>query len=197
MKTKYQDGNADLFICVGEESLNIDTDVSLLYVYDFDWNEMLSPWPSERIFKTQQDFAGRAEETMTFIHQQIAKLPRTYEHIILCGYSLAGLFSLYACTKMDCWDGVVCCSGSLWYPGIVDYMLHTPLQAKYVYMSLGDKEKKAAQPLLCTVEDCTNQIYSHIASLCKSQFVWNKGTHFDHPADRLIAGMKAMEGMLR
>jgi predicted alpha/beta superfamily hydrolase len=41
---------------------------------------------------------------------------------IIGGYSLAGLFALWASTRTDLFFGVAAASPSVWFPGFIDYM---------------------------------------------------------------------------
>ncbi len=129
------------------------------------WNEELSPWEFGQ-------FKGNAI-------QILEKLKNTYDlsNTILVGYSLAGLFCLWASFQCEI-AGIGCCSSSLWYPGFIDYMDKLCL-AKAVYLSLGKKEKKARHPLVRSIEMYTNVAYE---KLCEQNIPcileMNDGNHF-------------------
>ena len=134
MKKEFiQKGNR-LAVLVGTEDFpQLGTgEFSVLGISDFDWNEMLSPWPAEKIFKKGDDFAGRADEMLAWILSQ-EELTGSWEEIIIAGYSLAGLFALYACTKTDRFTGCASVSGSLWFPGFAEYIRY--MRGKYIYRS--------------------------------------------------------------
>jgi len=85
------------------------------------WNRDFSPWalPSE---KRQEEFTGGAKETLAWLTDTC--IPNVESGVLqgasrrmLGGYSLAGLFSLFAFYESRMFDGVASCSGSLWYPG--------------------------------------------------------------------------------
>lgn len=82
-----------------------------------DWNADLSPWQAE---VEGQIFAGGGPETLSrLIEEYIPYLQKTYpdcKKMFLAGYSLAGLFALWALYESDRFDGAACCSGSLWFP---------------------------------------------------------------------------------
>ena len=76
------------------------------------WNDALSPWKSPAVWG-KQGFGGKAGETLCFLTEQIIPslkqqypLPKNVK-IILGGYSLAGLFALWASTQTDLFYGIV------------------------------------------------------------------------------------------
>ncbi len=79
------------------------------------WNDALSPWKSPcRVGK--QGFGGNAAETLCFLTEQVVPtlkqqfpLPKNVK-IILGGYSLAGLFALWASTQTDLFYGIAAAS---------------------------------------------------------------------------------------
>ena len=95
------------------------------------------------------------------------------------GYSLAGLFALWAAYQTDTFDGVAAASPSMWFPGFADYMKENEIRTDTVYLSLGDKEEKARNPVMATVGDRIREAHA----LLKEQganciLEWNKGNHF-------------------
>ena len=70
------------------------------------WNDALSPWKSPAVWG-KQGFGGNAADTLRFLTEQvIPTLKQQLElsenvKIILGGYSLAGLFALWAATQTD------------------------------------------------------------------------------------------------
>lgn len=191
MKKEFiQKGNR-LAVLVGTEDFpQLGTgEFSVLGISDFDWNEMLSPWPAEKIFKKGDDFAGRADEMLAWILSQ-EELTGSWEEIIIAGYSLAGLFALYACTKTDRFTGCASVSGSLWFPGFAEYMKDHPVHARKVYLSLGDREKDTKNPVMKEVENNTLIIRDLLAAYTDVFFEMNPGGHFNDPALRM---KKALE----
>ena len=71
----------------------------------------------------KQGFGGNAADTLRFLTEQvIPTLKQQFElseivKIILGGYSLAGLFALWASTQTDLFYGVAAASPSVWFPG--------------------------------------------------------------------------------
>ena len=127
-----------------------------------DWNRELSPWEAPPVFG-KVPFGGMAEETLSFVLDRLLPELRTRlgADIKFCigGYSLAGLFALWAATGTNAFSGVAAASPSVWFPGWMDYVKENSVQAKTVYLSLGDREERAKNPLMATVGDCIREQY--------------------------------------
>ena len=113
----------------------------------------------------------------------------------IAGYSLAGLFALYAMYRCDAFDRAASMSGSLWFPDFREYALTHGMKKRpdKIYLSLGDKEAKARNALLKTVQDNTEQIVSHYRQL-GLDVTWelNPGNHFRDAALRTAKGIRAI-----
>ena len=79
------------------------------------WNDAFSPWKSPAVWG-KQGFGGNAEDTLRFLTEQVIPtleqrypLPKNIK-IILGGYSLAGLFALWASTQTDLFYGIAAAS---------------------------------------------------------------------------------------
>ena len=110
----------------------------------------------------------------------------------IAGYSLAGLFALYAIYRTDVFSRVGCMSGSLWFPGFKEYIFsHEPKKPPdCIYFSLGDKESKTRNPVLKTVQENTEEIqafYQHKG--IDTAFHLNPGNHFVQGSKRTVAGI--------
>lgn len=112
-----------------------------------DWNDALSPWPAPPVFGGH-GFGGHAEETLAYIQNTLIPECFTAHHlaeqtkIMLCGYSLAGLFALWAGSQSERFSAVAGVSPSVWFPGCGDYEQAHPIRAEHVYLSLGDREEQ-------------------------------------------------------
>lgn len=165
-----------------------------------DWNKELSPWKASAVFGTQ-DFKGEGMATLKNLTDcVIPYLIKTYNinmetcKLFLSGYSLAGLFSLWAIHSTNVFNGAVSCSGSLWFQGFQEYIKKNKLcRDCSIYLSLGDTEHKSRNPIMSTVKNATEQIYDfyHNASEVKNlKLEWNKGNHFNHPEERIQKGIQ-------
>jgi len=113
----------------------------------------------------------------------------------IAGYSLAGLFALYAMYQCDAFDRVASMSGSLWFQGFKEYVMSHELKKRpeKLYLSLGDKEARTRHPYLKAVQDNTEQIVSHYEQM-GLDVTWelNPGNHFKDAALRSAKGVKAL-----
>lgn len=163
---------------------------TLVALHDLEWNDVLSPWPAEGVFRGG-DFAGGAEaflrELVEDVLPAVEKAPPRYR--ALAGYSLGGLFAVYAALNTDCFDAVASVSGSLWYDGFVDYALARRCQARRVYLSLGDREKHTRNARMARVEDCTRAVAQHLG--CGVEM--NPGGHFQDELPRMARAMAALQ----
>lgn len=95
---------------------------------------------------------GHAEETLAYIQNTLIPECFTAHHlaeqtkIMLCGYSLAGLFALWAGSQSERFSAVAGVSPSVWFPGYGDYEQAHPIRAEHVYLSLGDREEQTKKP---------------------------------------------------
>ena len=152
----------------------------VVYVVN-DWNSCLTPWPAT---VGSRSFGGRASDTLSEVLSSLTPSPDVRYY--LGGYSLAGLFSLWASCQTSVFTGVAGVSPSVWYPGFAEYYCSSDVLVSRVYLSLGDRESRTRNPVMATVGDCINACYSHVAS--KGILEWNKGNHFTEPDRRLAAG---------
>ena len=99
---------------------------------------------------------------------------------IIGGYSLAGLFALWSVYNTDMFDAVSAASPSVWFPGWMDYIYDSHYKCNTIYLSLGDKEEKAKNPVMAAVGDnirAMAEYYGKITGL-NSVLEWNQGNHF-------------------
>ena len=146
-----------------------------------DWKRALSPWEAE-------GFPGGGQETLTRLLDELSSLPTDVPRY-LGGYSLAGLFALWAFHESDAFAGCAAVSGSFWYPGLVDYVQSAPLSPESrVYLSLGRQEHKSRNRQMRSVKTSLNALYDYYAPLCHCKLEWNEGNHFTEPTERLRKG---------
>ena len=179
----------------------IDTpDCSLLVVGNLRWNHDLTPWPCPPVAKNDTPCTGGADEYLKLLLTEILPEARSLlrgrpRFIGIAGYSLAGLFALYAMYRCDAFDRAASMSGSLWFPGFRDYVLTHGMKKRpdMLYLSLGDKEAKTRHELLKTVQDNTEEIVAHYRQLGLN-VMWelNPGNHFRDAELRCAKGIKAM-----
>ena len=139
------------------------------------WNDDLTPWKAPAVFG-KEDFGGCAERTLAELRQVCTDQEKRY---YIGGYSLAGLFALWAAYQTDIFRGVAAASPSVWFQGFTDYIKEHEIQTEAVYLSLGDKEPKAKNPLMASVGDRIQTVYDDLkAHNIRCVFEWNQGNHF-------------------
>lgn len=148
-----------------------------------DWNRDLSPWEAPPVFG-KVPFGGGAEDTLLFVTERLLPELRARlslpEDVKFCigGYSLAGLFALWASTRTDAFSGVAAASPSVWFPGWIDYVKTHPIQTEKIYLSLGDLEERAKNPVMATVGDRIRELHALQQADHTVTLEWNPGNHF-------------------
>ena len=173
-------------------------DCSLVAVSGLDWDKDLSPWPAPAVRRGEEPFAGGAAEYLAWMTGSLlpaarALLPGTPCWEGLAGYSMAGLFAVWALGRTHVFRRGASMSGSLWYPGIREYLMAHPPRPDCLYFSLGSKEGRTRNPVMAAVEENTRAI----EAFCREQgitttFQLNPGNHFRDTAARTAAGIAWM-----
>ena len=183
-----------VFNAFEDEGVVVHTELMKLTVADFslatinitDWNVDLSPWEIPPVYKNDEPFTGGADaylETLTgeIIPAIIGELGSEPAYIALAGYSLAGLFAVYAMYRTDRFARIASESGSMWYPGFMDFVKsHKPaVLPEKLYLSLGDKEARTRNQIMAKVEQNTGDLHEYYKSLgIDTIFELNEGNHF-------------------
>ena len=148
------------------------------------WNDALSPWEAPAVWG-KESFGGNAADTLRFLTEQvIPTLKKQFAlpgnvRIILGGYSLAGLFALWASTQTALFSGVAAASPSVWFPGWMEFEQQHTIQAQRVYLSLGDKEEHTKNAVMAVVGDNIRALHRELAGRGKDcTLEWNSGGHF-------------------
>ena len=138
---------------------------------------------------------GEAEETLAYIEDVLLPwMRRAYGDMpcVLGGYSLGGLFALWAAYRAESFDGICAVSPSLWVRGWDAYAEGRVACADAVYLSLGDKEERARNVRMAAVGDCVRRQASRLTRQLaegKTVFEWNRGGHFDDEPGRMARGL--------
>jgi len=170
----------------------------LVAISGLSWQDDLSPWPAEKVFRTGKAFGGKADRHIQILEERV--LPKVEESLsvkptyrVSAGYSLAGLCSLYTLYKTSAFRRVVCVSPSLWYDGFLEFMQKNSMEAlpKKAYFSLGSKEKQTKNPKMALVEIRTKAATALLQQAgVETIFEENPGGHFDEPMERLARGIR-------
>ncbi len=147
----------------------------LIAVRICDWNSELSPWEAPAVFG-KEDFGSGASKTLGGLLGLCCDRERSY---YIGGYSLAGLFALWAAYQTDIFDGVAAASPSMWFPGFTEYMKANGIRTDTVYLSLGDREEKARNPVMATVGERIREACDWLKGCGVNCILeWNEGNHF-------------------
>lgn len=160
------------------------------------WNDDFSPWRASAVYGTE-DFAGNAEETCKWLINEcipdVEGAAAENTSRIIAGYSLAGLFALWAFYESGIFSSAVSCSGSLWYPEWLAYMEKAqPPKNSNIYLSLGLNEEKTKNKVMAEVGNATRstaEILERDPHIVHTVLEWNPGGHFKDIADRLAKGI--------
>lgn len=171
---------------------------TLVAISNLNWNHDMSPWDSPAAFKKGEIFTGGANNYLRLLVEEI--VPRAEEDLGsppawrgIAGYSLAGLFALYAIYQTHVFSRVGCMSGSLWFPGFKEYIFsHEPKRRPdCIYFSLGDREARTRNPVLKNVQENTAAIHAFFqAQGVDTVFQLNPGNHFVQGIERTAAGIQ-------
>ena len=179
--------------------IQVPEGVSLVNVGADLWEENFSPWCAPRVFAKGPNFGDGAQKTLdTLINQVIpwteSELTEPPAYRMLVGYSLAGLFSLWAgisqqvarvCQSDDVpsqpgpssqpyavptptFQRVGAVSGSFWFPGLLDYVDQQlsggAVGLTHAYLSLGDREARTPNPQIMHVRENAELLASKLKS---------------------------------
>ena len=202
--------------------------VSLVNVGVDLWEENFSPWCAPRVFAKEPNFGDGAQKTLdTLINQVIpwteSKLTEQPAYRVLVGYSLAGLFSLWAgvsqqvargCQSDDApsqpgaphvdapvatFQRIGAVSGSFWFPGLLDYVDQQlnggAVGLTHAYLSLGDREARTPNPQIMHVRENAELLASKFENAgITSMFELNRGNHFQNVEGRM---QKALDWLVK
>ena len=170
-----------------------------------DWNRDLSPWTAPPVFG-DEPFGGMARETLDLLEAEVLpEIRRRLDRegvspdlpVCVGGYSLAGLFALWAFYESPTFAACAAASPSVWFPGWDAYADAHAARGP-AYLSLGIKEPKTRNRQMATVGDAIRR------QLCRFEsggvpcaLEWNEGNHFTEPTARTAKGFAwALENMI-
>lgn len=171
---------------------------ALVTIGGLDWNRELSPWACDGTLRDAEPFGGQAagflDELLNQIIPQVeSSLPQPPTWRGIAGYSLAGLFSLWALWQTDAFDRAASASGSLWFPGFIDYAHeHTmPSTPDAAYLSLGKKETKTPNRMMRHVLEDTRAMEKLLGERgIPTTLELNPGNHFAQTDLRMARGIR-------
>ena len=172
-------------------------DHTLIVINELDWDNELSPWKAEPVFKGEPPFGGGGDRFLLELTQKI--MPEVESGLkvkpkkrYISGYSLAGLFAIYSLYKTDIFFGASSASGSLWFPGFQEFAMENEMKRRpeSIYFSLGDRESRSRNPLMRKVGEKTEALEKYYESLgIRTTFEMNPGNHFMDSGKRTAKGI--------
>ena len=171
---------------------------NLVSIHKGDFDNDLSPWPAEGVWKGQDSFGGKAEVHLSEIVNEIiprveSELPAPSSYLAMAGYSLAGLFTLWSGYYTDRFERLACISASFWYPDFIPFIKEKRMMRKpsCIYFSLGDKESKTKHPLMRQVAERTEAVVDCMQAIgIATVYEMNSGNHFTEPDKRTARAIK-------
>ena len=170
---------------------------TLVAIGGLDWNRELSPWKCDGTVRDAEPFGGQASGFLDELLSQIileveSSLPQPPAWRGIAGYSLAGLFALWALWQTNAFDRAASASGSLWFPHFVDRASTEPFVSnpQAVYLSLGKKETKTPNRMMRHVLDDTRAMEELLVErdIPKTLEI-NPGNHFAQTDLRMARGI--------
>ena len=188
----------------GLEGLSEKYGVSIIVIENVNWNDDLTPWPAEGVFKKAKPFGGRAAVFLDKLTREI--IPEAEKQLAvenpertILGVSLSGLFAVWSAFNTDAFTNVISISGSLWYDDFVDWMKENALSPsiRKVCMLLGEKEKYAKEKRMVTVEERTIAVANILKEKSCADVVFElvEGTHFSPILPRLEKAFGVVYGL--
>ena len=150
-----------------------------------DWHLQMSPWHDDAISR-REEVGHHAEETLRFItHRLLPVLQQRFGDlpVVLGGYSLAALFSLWAATQTDVFTGIAAASPSVWIDGWLTFASSHPTLSTVAYLSIGRKEEHVRNLSMARVGAnirFEQQLLEQQLGPNNTTLQWNEGGHFDH-----------------
>ena len=152
-----------------------DMEFQLIAVKVNNWNQDLSPWNAAAVFG-KEEFGNGAKNTLEVIEKLCAD---TNKYYCIGGYSMAGLFALWAASQTNRFAGIAAASPSIWFPGFLEYLKGQKIQSDCIYLSLGDKEEKTRNSVMAQVGNCIRQAFAWLIEKgIQCTLEWNTGGHF-------------------
>ncbi len=205
--------------------VQVPAGVSLVNVGVDLWEKNFSPWCAPRVFAKGPNFGDGAQKTLdTLINHVVpwaeSELTKPPAYRVLVGYSLAGLFSLWAgvtqaaaattpqlstltaphaAAPAATFQRIGAVSGSFWFPDLLDYVDQQlsggVVGLTHVYLSLGDREARTPNPQIMHVRENAELLASKLESAgITSTFELNRGNHFQNVEGRI---QKALDWLVK
>ncbi len=165
---------------------------ALAVILDTEWFTDLTPWYEPTVFPAGPDFAGKAPEHLEYLTQRV--IPAVEEKLGvpqfrgIMGFSLGGLFAVYALYSSDRFVLCGCPSGSMWYDGFLDWMKQRKpgVPEASIYFSVGDVEHLTKFTRMQTTGERMKEACALLNAMdYDACFKYTKGDHMDDVPGKL------------
>lgn len=191
----YMDNSSELFLALQKlGAKNFD----LIAITGLSWDSDMAPWDAPAISKNDTPCIGGADKYLITLKQIVKRVEEKKPQPMfraISGYSLAGLFALYAIYKTDIFNRVSSASGSLWFPRFVEFVkTHNFMQKpEKIFLSLGDKESNTRNKFLKCVGNNTQEIFNYYQELgLDVTFCLNEGNHYKDAQGRMARAIMSI-----
>ena len=182
-------------------SVKYRVSIVVIYIPADGWNDMLTPWAEPGETPDSPPFAGHASKTLKIIHEQV--IPAAEKTLAvqkvgerdLIGVSLSGLFTLWQWMQWDTFMSIASLSGSVWFPGFMQWFegVEVPIKKGKAFFLLGEKEPKAWIKAYRSVGENTEAIVKKLQTYgINTTFQWVPGDHFADPIGRAEDALRAL-----
>lgn len=199
--------------------VQVPAGVSLVHIGADLWEENFSPWCAPRVFAKGPNFGNGAQKTLDILISRVipwaeSNLTEPPAYRVLVGYSLAGLFSLWAGVtqagvslqvargsqlvaptapqlgSLPAFQRIGAVSGSFWFPGLLDYVDQQlrggAVSLTHAYLSLSDREARTPNPQIMHVQENAELLAAKLRDAgITSTFELNRGNHFQNVDGRI------------
>lgn len=176
------------------------TGFTMVAVSDLEWDHDMAPWDIPPISEDDTPCTGGADDYLALMLDRI--IPEAEDGLEigwrgLAGYSLAGLFAVYSVYRTDAFSRIASMSGSLWFPGIVEFIESHEMVRKpdSVFLSLGNKEDRTRNRFLQCVRTNTERVRDDLVKMgIPVEYRLNPGGHVTDALKRSADGIAWMLG---
>lgn len=162
-----------------------------------EWARALMPWADDAVSRDAE--VGRhAADTLRFVeHSLLPWLRERYgrKPCVLGGYSLGGLFALWAARNSTAFAAIAAASPSLWIRGWGEYAAAHPVLSpesvsaphithSILHLSLGDREEHCRNQRMKRIGDCVRAEYALLSPHNTVTLKWQSGGHFGAEPER-------------
>lgn len=180
-----------------DEMVALDNNIHVPYLFvgvKLDsWAQCLMPWADEAV-SHDEEVGRHAIDTLYYIEKHLLPWLKECEGMVPCvigGYSLGGLFALWAAYLSNSFNGVAAVSPSVWIKNWISFAECHVMKASTVYLSLGNREEHARNKRMAAVGECIRRQHELLLNQISSSHTileWNEGGHFNDEAARMARG---------